>query len=112
MESQPRGARSRCFRPRITSYNVCYTKLLRCPLCRAHLFIHKDFFSSLGESRKDLLEAAVERYMRVISRERNINAYYFLSIAHLNLEHWEEALNLFHKTVKLAPNKEIFTELV
>jgi len=85
-------------------------KVIQCPLCRAHLFIHKDFFSSLGESRKDLLEAAVERYMRVISRERNINAYYFLSIAHLNLEHWEEALNLFHKTVKLAPNKEIFTE--
>lgn len=86
------------------------TKAVQCPFCKAHLFIHPNFFSSMGEAETEILEGAVERYMRVIGREKNINAYYFLSVAHLNLEHWEEALNLFHKTVKLSPNKEIFSE--
>lgn len=83
---------------------------VQCPLCKSHLFIHKDFFSSLGEAEPKILEAAVERYMKVISREKSVNAHYFLSMAHLNLEHWEDALNLFHKTVSLSPNKEIFSE--
>lgn len=85
-------------------------KAVQCPHCRSHLFIHPNFFGSLGDADSDVLERAIERYMRVISREKNINAYYFLSIAHLNLEHWEEALNLFHKTVNLAPDKKIFSE--
>jgi twitching motility two-component system response regulator PilG len=85
-------------------------KSVQCPYCRSHLFIHNSFFGSLGNADEKILNAAIERYMHVISREKNINAHYFLSIAHLNLEHWEEALNLFHKTVKLSPNKDIFTE--
>ncbi|WP_166404732.1 response regulator [Desulfonema ishimotonii] len=85
-------------------------KAVQCPFCKSHLFIHNSFFSSLGHADAAILERAIERYMKVISREKNINAHYFLSVAHLNLEHWEEALNLFHKTVKLAPDKEIFTE--
>lgn len=85
-------------------------KSIQCPYCKSHLFIHQNFFSSLGDADPKILVSAIERYMKVISREKNINAHYFLSIAHLNLEHWEEALNLFHKTVKLAPDKEIFSE--
>jgi twitching motility two-component system response regulator PilG len=86
------------------------TNAIQCAFCKSHLFIHKNFFSSLGEANPAILEKAIERYTKVISREKNINAYYFLSIAHLNLEHWEEALTLFHKTVNLSPNKDIFTE--
>ncbi|MFW6241036.1 MAG: response regulator [Thermodesulfobacteriota bacterium] len=85
-------------------------KAVQCPHCRSHLFIHPNFFGSLGDADAKIVERAIERYMRVISREKNINAHYFLSIAHLNLEHWEEALNLFHKTVNLAPDKKIFSE--
>ena len=85
-------------------------KSIQCPHCRSHLFIHPNFFASLGDADARVLERAIERYMRVIGREKNINAHYFLGMAHLNLEHWEEALNLFHKTVKLAPDKKIFTE--
>lgn len=85
-------------------------KSVQCPFCRSHLFIHPNFFSALGDADSEVLKRAVERYMRVISREKNINAHYFLSMAHLNLEHWEEALNLFHKTVNLAPDKKIFSE--
>lgn len=85
-------------------------KSVQCPFCKAHLFIHQNFFSELGHADSKIMEGAVERYTRVISREKNVNAHYFLSVAHLNLEHWEEALNLFHKTVQLSPNQEIFSE--
>ncbi len=85
-------------------------KSLQCHYCRAHLLIHSQFFTSLCDANQEVLEKAVERYTRVIGREKNINAYYYLSIAHLNLRHWEETLNLFHKTVKLAPEKKIFSD--
>ncbi|HAO21758.1 MAG TPA: response regulator receiver protein [Desulfobacteraceae bacterium] len=85
-------------------------RTVQCPYCKTHLFIHSRFFKSLGAANRKILEASVERYMKVIGGEKNINAHYFLGIAHLNLENWEEALNLFHKTVKLAPDKKIFSE--
>ncbi len=85
-------------------------KAVQCLYCKAHLFIHSQFFTSPREANHEILEKAVERYMRVIGREKNINAHYYLSIAHLNLEHWEETLNLFHKTVKLAPERKVFAD--
>ncbi|QTA86814.1 response regulator [Desulfonema magnum] len=91
-------------------WSLIEMKSLRCHYCKAHLLIHNQFFTCLGEANQDILEKAVERYTRVIGREKNINAYYYLSIAHLNLRHWEETLNLFHKTVKLAPEKKIFSD--
>jgi twitching motility two-component system response regulator PilG len=60
-------------------------KSIQCPYCKSHLFIHNNFFASLGDANPKILVSAIERYMRVISREKNINAHYFLSIAHLNL---------------------------
>lgn len=89
----------------------CWTpinvKSIQCLYCRSHLFVHKNFFSAKRDAKRDALKNAIERYMKVVSTEKNVNAYYYLSIAHLNLENWEEALNLFHKTVKLAPAKTI-----
>lgn len=86
------------------------TKEVQCGYCKAHLMIHPQFFAAPRDARGDILEKAVERYMRVIGREKNINAYYYLSIAHLNLEHWEETLNLFHKTVRMEPEKKVFLD--
>lgn len=85
-------------------------RTVQCPYCKTLLFIHSETFRSLGSADRKILEEAIERYMKVIGRENNVNAMYFLGIAHLNMEHWEEALNLFHKTVKLAPDKKIFSE--
>lgn len=86
------------------------TKTSQCHYCKAHLLIHSQFFTSPRDADRQILEKAVERYTKVIGREKNVNAYYYLSIAHLNLEHWEETLNLFNKTVNLAPKKEAFSE--
>lgn len=91
----------------------CWTPLasrwLQCRYCRAHLFVSERFFSASHDANRQVLEEAIERYTRVISRERNLNAHYYLSMAHLNLEHWEEALNLFHKTVNLSPGQNIYS---
>jgi twitching motility two-component system response regulator PilG len=54
------------------------------------------------------MAAAIDRYNRVVARERNLIAYYFLSMAHLNAGHWEEGLNLFHKMANLAPERKVF----
>ncbi len=92
----------------------CWTpaeqKATQCPNCRAHLFIHDRLFYLPRDADRGILESAIERYTKVIGRERNVNAYYYLSLAHLNLAHWEEALNLFHKTVNLAPDKPVFSD--
>ena len=91
----------------------CWTpaevKASKCLLCRSHFFIHKDFFSIKHDADREILEKAIERYTKVISREKNVNAYFYLSIAQLNLERWEEALNLFHKTVNLVPDKKVIS---
>jgi len=85
-------------------------KAVQCLYCRSHLLIHSRFFKSQRNADPDILNKAIERYTKVIGREKNINAHYYLSMAHLNLDHWEEALNLLHKTVNLDPDKKIFSE--
>jgi twitching motility two-component system response regulator PilG len=55
------------------------------------------------------LKKAVERYLKVIAKEENVHAHFYLGMAHLNLEHWEETLNCLHRTVKLAPEKHFYS---
>jgi len=86
------------------------TRVSQCHYCKSHLLIHSQFFTSQREANSEILEKAIERYTKVIGREKNINAYYYLGIAHLNLEHWEETLNLFNKTVNLVPERKVFSE--
>lgn len=91
-----------CWAPMENSSNDCL-------YCKSHLIIDDNFFTSARNGDPEILNKAIERYTRVIGREQNISAHYYLSLAHLNMEHWEEGLNLFHKTVKLAPKKTFFS---
>ncbi len=88
----------------------CWTatglKVSRCPYCRSALSISGDLFAGKKTPKKEILEKAVERYTKVIASEKNLNAHYYMSLAQLNLGRWEEGLNLFHKTVNLAPEKK------
>ncbi len=84
-------------------------KTIQCLYCRSHLLVHNQFFKAERNANQDILQQSVERYTKVIGREKNINAYYYLSIAYLNLGHWEEGLNLFHKTVNFAPDRDFFS---
>lgn len=81
---------------------------VECQYCRSHLFIHEQFFVSIRAAEQKELEKAIERYTKVINREKNANAHYYLGMAHLNLENWEEAINQFHKAKKLSPVDKAF----
>jgi twitching motility two-component system response regulator PilG len=52
----------------------------------------------------------MERYEKVIKEEKNADAHYYLAMAHLNMEHWEEALDQLQKSKKLAPENKTFIE--
>lgn len=84
--------------------------IFQCTFCKAHLFIHKKLLNSPRGGNKKILADAVKRYSQVINREKNIKAHYYLSIAQLNLENWEDALSQLDKTVKLAPQKQFYTD--
>jgi twitching motility two-component system response regulator PilG len=74
------------------------------------LFIHKHLFSSPRSAKGSVLKKAITRYTQVISREKNIKAHYYLGMAHLNLEHWAEALDQLNETAKLAPENKTFAD--
>ena len=97
---------------RIRRCPFCWTAVpdmvVACLYCRSHLFIHKHFFSSPVSAKGSVLKKAIARYTQVIGREKNIQAHYYLAMAHLNLEHWEEALDQLNETVKLSPENKIF----
>ncbi|MCP4348637.1 MAG: response regulator [Desulfobacterales bacterium] len=86
------------------------TKEVQCTYCRAHMIIHNQFFSSARDADRQIINQAIERYVRVIGKGKNVDAYYYMGIAHLNLENWEEALDLFHKAINLAPGRRFFSD--
>ena len=90
---------------------------VECHYCKSHLFIHTQFFTSPRIAERKVLEKAIERYKKVVRREKNAKVHYYLAMAylnlamtHLNLEHWEEVLDHLPKTGKLAPENKIFAE--
>ncbi len=83
---------------------------VECLYCRSHLFIHKDFFTAARSPRQGVLKKAIARYTQVISREKNIQAYYYLGMAHLNQAQWEEALDHLKETANLAPQNKAYTD--
>ena len=82
----------------------------QCDYCKAHLFIHKQLLKSPRGGNKKILGDAVKRYLRVITKEKNTKAHYYLGIAQLNLENWEDALGQLDKTVKLSPQKQFYLD--
>ncbi len=81
-----------------------------CYYCEAHLFVHEQFFTSKRAAKQGIIEKAIERYEKVIKEEKNADAHYYLAMAHLNMENWEEALDHLQKSKKLAPDNKTFIE--
>jgi twitching motility two-component system response regulator PilG len=107
-------AKSRVSAEQVLRCPFCWSplevKTVECQYCKSHLFIHKAFFTSVRAGRQDVLEKAIERYTRVTHRETNINAHYYLGMAHLNLEHWEVGLDHLNELDRLAPKSKVRTE--
>ncbi len=79
-----------------------------CPSCGGHLFINDQLLKSAPVGDKKILQETVERLTRVIERDKNAKAHYYLSLAHLNLANWEEALTHLDKSAKLAPTTKSY----
>lgn len=79
-----------------------------CHCCKGVLSIDARTFPFAPEADSNVISEAMERYTAVLNREENVSAHFYLGISHLNLEHWEQALDQFHKTVELAPEVGMF----
>lgn len=81
-----------------------------CPYCRAHLFVDEESLNPAEGANEEILKGAIDRYTRVVGRETNADASYYLAIAHLNLQQWEKGLDQLNKTVDTYPDNEFFTD--
>jgi DNA-binding NarL/FixJ family response regulator len=81
-----------------------------CHYCHAHLDIHEDFFHAMffsSEKEPDLkiIEKSFQRFAKVKAQDpNNPHPYFFLAMAHINFNHWEEAL------AELSHTREIATD--
>jgi twitching motility two-component system response regulator PilG len=83
-------------------------KVLECPYCRALLSIDKEWFSPAEDANQEILQEAVVRYASVVAWEANPDAYYYLSLAYLNLQQWEKGLDQLNNTVETFPDNEFY----
>jgi twitching motility two-component system response regulator PilG len=83
---------------------------LLCIKCCSHLAIDNQLLQSTPAANQKILNKAIDRYMRVIRREKNAIAYYYLGMAYLNSGNWEEALTHLDKAVKLDPMRQSYSK--
>ena len=105
-------AENRVWTERVRHCPFCWSPVeltaVECHYCMSHLLIHEQFFTTTRSAKQEILKKAIERYTKVIQREKNAKAHYYLGMAHLNLEDWEQALDQLNETEKLAPENKVF----
>ena len=79
-----------------------------CPYCRCHLLIHNLFFGLDHTGIEKIQQEAITRYTRVIERENNSQAQYWLGMVYLNMDDYEKALNHLDLAAKLPPRKQFY----
>jgi twitching motility two-component system response regulator PilG len=80
-----------------------------CPYCRCHLLIHNLFFELDHTANDRIKQEAIDRYTRVIQRENNSQAHYWLGMVYLNMDNYEEALNHLDLASKLSPEEPFYS---
>jgi twitching motility two-component system response regulator PilG len=80
-----------------------------CPYCRCHLLIHNLFFELDHTANDRIKQEAIDRYTRVIQRENNSQAHYWLGMVYLNMDSYEEALNHLDLASKLSPKEQFYS---
>ena len=80
-----------------------------CPYCRCHLLIRNLFFELDHTANDRIKQEAIDRYTRVIQRENNSQAHYWLGMVYLNMDNYEEALNHLDLASKLSPEEQFYS---
>ena len=57
-----------------------------------------------------IFQEAMQRYSRVLDREDNNRARFYMAMVKFNLQQWEEALDLMNAVVKSAPKNQYYTD--
>lgn len=92
-----------CWAPVVKEQVVCH-------FCNAYLDIHEDlfhtlFFSAHKEPDLKILLESFQRFTKnTILEPRSVKAHFFLAMAHINLDQWDEALEELKKIQSLAPD--------
>jgi twitching motility two-component system response regulator PilG len=86
------------------------SKNLKCRYCQTYRSFNDQIFTSTKTSNYKILTQAVNRYVKVIARESNPMAHFYLGMAYLNQGQWEKGLDHLHQTVKLAPGIPIYSD--
>lgn len=81
----------------------------RCPNCSGHLSINSWLLASSPACNQSILKKTIDRYTRVIRRDKNAKAHYYLGLAHLNLKNWEDALTHINKSALLDPTERFYS---
>lgn len=81
-----------------------------CPYCKSHLLIHNSFFDSDHIGNQEVQKESIRRYSGVIEREKNPQAHYWLGMAYLNMDNYENALNHLDLAYKLAPQEQFYSK--
>lgn len=82
----------------------------QCTKCCSHFVINHQLLQSTPAANQQILREAMDRYKSVIYREKNAIAHYYLGMAYLNSENWEEALTYLDKAAKLDPMKQFYSK--
>lgn len=82
-------------------------KANECPNCKANFFIDNVFFGKVGKAKTDVLDNAISRYSNVLQQSSadssNIYAHFYLAMAYLNREYYQEGLAQLDEVVSAAP---------
>ena len=86
-----------------------------CRYCQSNFFIEPNFFKMIGKAKIDILDSAIERYSHVLQKEemthKQIYLRFYLAMAYLNRNYFQEGLDQFNEIAKLAPeNKALITQ--
>jgi CheY-like chemotaxis protein len=96
--------------------------VLRCPFCRmpvkekdhecshclANFYIDSSFFTKVGKAKIDILDKAIARYDNALQRHtndsNNVYLLFYLAMAYLNRQYYQEGLAQLNEIAKLAPD--------
>lgn len=85
-------------------------KANECSYCAADFFIERIFFSQVGKAKTDVLDKAITRYNNALQQNAsdsdNVYLHFYLAMAYLNREYYQEGLAQLNEAVNISPENQ------
>lgn len=92
-----------CWSPVTDKDNNCY-------YCNGYYRLTESSSQVPDGAMTAIFQEALQRYSSVLEREDNNRARFYTAMANVNLQQWEEALDLMNTVVKSAPKNQYYTD--